>query len=123
RGHAELRQRLGVHGDEIRLERGETALRRLRRELARVETELLEHLRVLVVIDLLGKLLDGLLHVLVLPGLLELLENELLVELHVEPPMSVTLPCGHSRKTRPRRPAQHYSPAPVRVRLNIGVRT
>src|SRR5579884_206856 len=92
-----------------RLQALEPPFRGLRGELPRVEPELLEQRRVLVVVDLLRQLLDRLLHVLVLPSLSELVQDELLVDLHpLSPPSRVRfhrLGCDLSRLPNAKRRA------------------
>src|SRR4051794_10080980 len=68
-----------------RLERGEPALGRLRDELAGVDPELPQLGGVLFVVDLRRQLLDRGLDVLGLAGLLELVQDELLIDLHRSP--------------------------------------
>jgi hypothetical protein len=65
------------------LEALEASLRCLLGELAGIDAELLEQLRVLLVVDLLRELVERVLHLLALAFLAKVIEDELLVDVHV----------------------------------------
>ena len=68
--------------ERLRLDPTQALLSCVRRELARVDAVFLQHLRVLLVVDLVRQLGERLLHLLALALLLQLADDEALVDMH-----------------------------------------